>query len=195
MLGITRGIGYLHDNNIIHWDIKPGNILIDNNSFPEPKLTDFDLSKYLNPDVETSVMSSSVGTNAFKAPEFFNRIDGKLRYHRNVDIYAAGLTFLAMIQAPDHCRNLKPQMETPQDDPELYVQSIGQLIAERIKNKIPELNIVAITEGTSVTFEGDKLSLNIDTKMEIRKLIQKRTCVKPTDRMTANSVEWSLKQV
>ena len=60
--------------------------------------TDFDVSKCLDPEVETSLMTSNVGTLAFKAPEFFQRTSPcKIEYHRNVDIYAAGLTFLAII--------------------------------------------------------------------------------------------------
>ena len=47
----------------------------------------------------------------FQAPEFFQRTEaGQLRYHRNVDVYAAGLTFLAILQRN---RLLVPQIETP----------------------------------------------------------------------------------
>ena len=47
----------------------------------------------------------------FQAPEFFQRTEsGQLRYHRSVDVYAAGLTFLAMLQRN---RLLVPQIETP----------------------------------------------------------------------------------
>ena len=162
MEGIADGINYLYAQNIIHRDIKPGNILIASDLPIVPKLTDFDLSKYLDPDYETSVMSSNVGTLAFKSPEFFKRVNGKLRYHRNVDIYAAGLTFLAMTQAHDGSRKLVPGTETPRDDSELFVQSIGQLIAERLKYKVQELNIVVIEQA------GSSLGLGMMWKLKLR---------------------------
>ena len=196
MKGLAGGINYLHCQNIIHRDIKPANILIACTSPVVPKLTDFDLSKSLDPDYETSVMSSNVGTNAFKAPEFFNRVGGKLRYHRNVDIYAAGLTFLTLIQGREKSKQLIPQIETPRDESELHVQSIGQLIAERIKYKVQELNIVRIVlarpeSGTKSDDEKQEEEL----KKEVRKVIKRMTCVDPTERLTAVEVLHFLEQV
>ena len=146
MRQISTGLVYLHEHNVIHRDIKPGNILVDlHREQFTVKLTDFDLSKFLDPDIETSVMSSNVGTLAFKAPEFFQRNhEGKLNYHRNVDVYALGLTFLAMVQMN---KPLVPKIETPQDDAELH-NPIGSTIANRIKFQAGPLDVVTILDGT-----------------------------------------------
>ena len=101
MRQIAKGIAFLHLNDIVHRDIKPPNILLKTNyGRVVVKLGDFGLSKFLDPNDENSSMSSDVGTLRFKAPEFWDKKpSNKVRYHRNVDVYAAGLTFIAMLQA------------------------------------------------------------------------------------------------
>ena len=145
MKQIMAGVSYLHSQDVVHRDIKPGNILVATESPLQILLADFDFSKCLDPEVVTPLMSSNVGTLAFKAHEFFQRTSpGKIEYHRNVDIYAAGLTFLAILQAEKGKKMLIPRIETPMDNSELHTDSIGRLVAERIKYKVPELNIVKI---------------------------------------------------
>ena len=173
MKQITAGISYLHSRNIVHRDIKPGNILVASHIPLVVQLTDFDVTKCLDPAVETSLMSSNVGTLAFKAPEFFQRTSpGKIEYHRNVDIYAAGLTFLAILQAEKGKKLLIPHIETPMEDSEFHVPSIGQLISERVKYKVQELSIVKI--------KGPQRSL--------KWLISRMTCFNPEDRLSADRV-------
>ena len=182
MIDIANGVEYLHSKNVIHRDIKPDNILITRGLQNSAKLTDFDLSRFLEEDYDTSVLTTDVGTRAFKAPEFWKRTaDGKLNYHRNVDIYAMGLTFLAMIQGK---KKLCPVIETPTEDSELH-QPIGALIAERVKFKIEPLEIIS-----------DQKSLSHSQWVrDIRGLIQKMTRVVPQERLLARAVVEELAKI
>ena len=71
---------------------------------------------------------------------------------------------------------LIPQIETAMDDSELHTDSIGRLIAERIKYKVRELNIVKI--------EGKQRSL--------KRLISQMTCINPKERLSAERVLYIL---
>ena len=43
ILGVARGLWFLHDKGIIHRDLKPHNVLLDDNF--NPKIADFDLMR------------------------------------------------------------------------------------------------------------------------------------------------------
>ena len=116
MIQIAEGLVFLHNSDIVHRDIKPANILATLNStgLVTIKLTDFGLAKFLDANNETSGMSTDVGTLVFKAPEFWDKTDGKIHYHRGVDVFSTGITFLAMLQATEFT-GLQPEIENPSD--------------------------------------------------------------------------------
>ncbi len=187
MLDVAKGVAYLHSNNVIHRDIKPSNVVI---SGPPTvaKVTDFDLCKFLDEDDVTSRMTSDVGTDAFKAPEFYMRTaDGNLRYHRNVDVFAMGLTFLAMIQGNKH---KIPKMETGLERGE-ETMKIGFLLWHRKMNDRTPLEVVRLDpEGARV--EGDP---DGDVIRSLRGVLHKMTCFEPADRTSAAEVVRDLQEV
>ena len=174
---IAAGIAFLHSKDIVHRDIKPGNVLITTQPkrWAVAKIGDFGLSKILDPEDLTSAMSSDVGTLKFKAPEFWDRkpdTSHKVQdYHRNVDVYAAGLTFAAMLQAkPD--TNLIPKAECALKPLETNM-AIG---------------LVAFTRKADVNVMKKK-DYNDDDINKLVRLIQKMTRTSPKKRMSAAGVD------
>ncbi len=102
MKQIADGLVFLHSNRIAHRDMKPENILIQNQASEEGitvKLTDFGVAKFIPLNAKSSAMYTNLGTHIYKAPDFWNSTDGQIEYHKNIDVYAMGLTFLAMVQS------------------------------------------------------------------------------------------------
>ena len=184
MKQIIAGIAFLHSKNIVHRDIKPENILL--KFTPQGheiiKIGDFGLSKILDPDSLTSAMSSNVGTLSFKAPEFWNYKSGqKVRYHRNVDVYSAGLTFIAMLQAqPD--KDLVPKAEGSLTDSEANIP-IGLAVNSRRASNQPEFNVVENKPGDDESIK------------EVKDVVRGMTCMRPKNRLSPSTVHTNLERI
>ncbi|GAA49621.1 twitchin, partial [Clonorchis sinensis] len=63
---VCEGIQHMHDNNIIHLDVKPEDIICETSKSTNIKLVDFGLSKKLNPNEPVRVTTA---TPEFAAPE------------------------------------------------------------------------------------------------------------------------------
>ncbi|XP_052479281.1 G-type lectin S-receptor-like serine/threonine-protein kinase LECRK1 isoform X2 [Gossypium raimondii] len=90
---IAKGLAYLHEEcskQIIHCDIKPQNILLDE-SFTA-KISDFGLAKLLMTD-KTRTKTGIRGTKGYVAPEWFRNTPVTVK----VDVYSFGVMLLEII--------------------------------------------------------------------------------------------------
>jgi len=87
-----RGIAAAHRIHIIHRDIKPDNIMIDNNG--EVKVADFGLAKDLGDESAMTLSQQAMGTPHYMSPE--QAEDAKTADVR-ADVYSFGATLYAMI--------------------------------------------------------------------------------------------------
>ncbi len=184
MCQFSSGLEYLHDLKIIHRDIKPGNILVGQSPTDLDqviiKIADFGLCKYLDPFDSGSTMSSNVGTANFKAPEFWNRAsDDKVQYKKSVDIFAAGLTLLSMIQPMGQNGILTPRIEGGHIAGELS-NPIGLSMYNRKMNNQRQLTLV-------IEIGGNPLKANM-----IRRIIRQATVYEPSERISASQMHSEL---
>ncbi|KAJ0804287.1 putative protein kinase RLK-Pelle-DLSV family [Helianthus annuus] len=92
--GIARGILYLHQDSrlqIIHRDLKAGNILLDGDM--HPKISDFGLARMFQGHNTTSKTNKVVGTYGYISPEY--AING--RFSIKSDVFSFGVLVLEII--------------------------------------------------------------------------------------------------
>jgi serine/threonine protein kinase len=104
MMKIARAITHAHSQHVLHRDLKPGNILVDEND--EPHVADFGLAKVLGSS-ESDANTRFGGTPPYLAPE---QIYGEAGFTSAADIYSLGVVFYEMLSGrlpfPERCRPL-----------------------------------------------------------------------------------------
>jgi len=106
-LGVARGIAYLHQGchmQILHFDIKPHNILLDDSFVP--KVSDFGLAKLYPNDDSIVTLTAARGTIGYMAPELFYKNIGGVSY--KADVYSFGMLLMEMASKR---KNLNPHAD------------------------------------------------------------------------------------
>ena len=129
LIDVLDALEYAHQQDIVHRDVKPANILIEKHT-KRPILMDFGVAKIARgPDATEALI---LGTPSYMAPEQITdeNIDGR------VDIYAAGTMLFEMLSPEPIFPNVKSSMELLR----MKVKKGNRLFAKKPSELNPRLN-------------------------------------------------------
>lgn len=140
--GLYTSLGYAHAQGIIHCDVKPGNVLIDQGG--HVYLTDFGIARY----TEATGATSAIGTPIYMAPE---QIRGE-RVSPETDVYSLGVLMYELLTGQ---RPFRPDGDFPPEvgasqadklryahlyldppDPRIYNPTLPESLARVILNSL-----------------------------------------------------------
>jgi serine/threonine protein kinase len=84
---VSAALGYIHQENLVHRDVKPDNVLLTRDGVA--KIADLGLTKDLSVGIELTGTKAGMGTLAYAAPEQF---ESAAAADARSDIYALGAT-------------------------------------------------------------------------------------------------------
>ena len=153
---ILEGLYYIHENKIIHMDIKQQNILIDKNL--EIKIIDFSVSlSYEKIKSHEKIKLPLAGTNPFMSPEVLSKAQIDIEDASKIDMFSLGVMLynLSIGDFPyklknDYKKNFddifekikRNELEFPEDKVKsrrysnLFIKFLKSLLDKNIKNRI-----------------------------------------------------------
>lgn len=142
MAKVARTVHYAHEHGILHRDIKPGNILLDQAG--DPHLTDFGLARLVESESAITRTVEILGTPSYMAPEQAAGNNTKLT--RGTDVYGLGAVLYHLLTGhPPFAgettyETIKLLLETEQRSPRLWNTKVDRdlsTICEKCLEKDP----------------------------------------------------------
>ena len=175
---ILNGVNYLHQNMIIHRDIKLENILYDKEN-NIAKITDFGLSR--NFDYDINARYTDVGTFPYKPPEL---ILGCTYYSTNFDIWSTGCILVEIVTGchlfgeSDALGVIKLMFKIFGSFNENILPGFKNFPSSKILENIPETKGIGL-----INYIKDKKLFELED--DFYDLMEKMLCIDPTKRISA----------
>jgi serine/threonine protein kinase/tetratricopeptide (TPR) repeat protein len=147
---ICEGLRAAHDAGVVHRDLKPDNVLVDDGG--RVVITDFGIARGLGDGDPRKTQGSTVGTPAYMSPE---QAEGRTVLDARADLYALGAMLFEMLTGELPWQGDAPfavvaaRLVKPPPDPRSVRPSLGEAVARvvlRCLARRPEERFATATE-------------------------------------------------
>lgn len=169
-INISDALEYAHEKEVIHRDLKPTNIMINNPS--DIRIIDFGISKVLNKNYSVDETVKCYMTPRYAAPEQLARYEAKIQS----DIYSLGLNLAFLFsgkEPPEDRTQIFPYISSIECSSELKIL-INEMTKSQVDdrpNNICKVKRILETEHKKLYAESKKLYVKFDS-YTIRNLLQ-----------------------
>ena len=143
-INILNALDYINKNRVIHMDIKPQNILI--NEYLSIKLTDFSISYDYKNDTNDNnkIQLPSVGTSYYMSPEILDEKKNciKIKDASKIDLYSLGVT-LYVLAFHDYPYNLSQIKKKNYDGIKKAIEKNELTFPQKCRNSKMFLNFIS----------------------------------------------------
>lgn len=189
IFGIAATMKHVHQQNVIHRDLKHQNVFLDENL--EPRIADFGLAKVVMNKVD---MTMAVGTPFYMAPELF--MDGDETYDVSVDVYAFAFIIYKMFSIEVKFTDLKKIRSSqqymrhigkgkrpmkPESMPDIYWDLIQQCWKQNPAERPTFEEITEILKDDKFAIEEFGMKTNLDELHEYQRRIDQEIPEEPID--------------
>jgi serine/threonine protein kinase len=177
MVQVALGMAYLHDQNIVHLDLKPANLVLTScteHEFPRVKIADFGLSRKVVIKIDEgkiTVDREGLGTTVYKAPEVF-KVKSKI-CPKKADVYCFGMTCWQIL----HCQ-----------DPTLTTMAPITCLDHVLRCRGPQIVRVAMRNMGEEVAKGRRLNIHRNIPSHLRHLIEVCWRTNPDDRPSFSDI-------
>jgi serine/threonine-protein kinase len=138
---VADALSYAHSHNVLHRDIKPGNILL---SAGHALVTDFGIARAITATGvgQLTEVGTLVGTPAYMSPE---QVDGSPRIDGRADIYSLGCVLFEMLVGEPPFRGstltavIANRLSSPAPSPRVVRESVPEAVDAAVKKAIADL--------------------------------------------------------
>ncbi|RVX15745.1 Serine/threonine-protein kinase STY46 [Vitis vinifera] len=178
-IDVSKGMNYLHQNDIIHRDLKAANILMDENKVV--KVADFGVARV---QAQSGVMTAETGTYRWMAPEVCVP-QNHFRYWMSYFVQLHFLTFFDALKVIEH----KPY------DHKADVFSFGIVLWELLTGKLPYEHLTPLQAAVGVVQKGLRPTIPSHTYPSLVKLIKRCWHQEPSLRPEFTEIMEILQQI